>query len=79
MNLPDPTRCPVCHQPNQCAMEIAKATGQAPERCWCVDMVFTPETLAQIPAQAQGKACLCAQCASPSNQTTDSLFDFGPI
>lgn len=38
----DPTRCPICHEMNICAMEKAKATGSELERCWCVDAVFTP-------------------------------------
>jgi hypothetical protein len=28
-----------------------------------MDAVFTPEVLALLPAQAQGKACICANCA----------------
>lgn len=44
-------------------MEIQKATGQMPLSCWCVAMGFTPELLAQVPADAQGKACICAACA----------------
>jgi len=44
-------------------MEKARATGDAPERCWCVDAIFTPEVLALLPAQSQGKACICANCA----------------
>lgn len=56
-------RCPLCGQPNACAMEIQKATGKVPDTCWCVNMGFTPELLAQVPTEAQGKACICAACA----------------
>ena len=43
MSTIDPTLCPICQEPNVCAMEKAKATGTKPERCWCMDAVFTPD------------------------------------
>jgi hypothetical protein len=51
-------------QPNQCAMEVAKETGNPIEECWCASIVFTPETLAKIPPQALNKACICKKCAA---------------
>jgi hypothetical protein len=60
----DPAICPVCGQPNQCAMEIAKAKGNPVEECWCASMVFTPEILAKVPPQALNKACICKKCAA---------------
>ncbi|MCZ8294792.1 MAG: cysteine-rich CWC family protein [Hylemonella sp.] len=59
----DPRRCPLCGQPNGCANEIARATGQAQPPCWCTTVTFTPELLARVPAQAQRQACICAACA----------------
>jgi hypothetical protein len=44
-------------------MEKAKATGTKPERCWCMDAVFTPAVMDQVPDAAKGKACICAKCA----------------
>ena len=44
----DPTRCPICHEPNVCAAEKAKATGGKPERCWCMDAVFTLRRLVNV-------------------------------
>ena len=65
MNNPiTPTICPICLQPNQCAMEVAKETGKTIEECWCASMVFTPEMLAKIPPQALNKACICKKCAA---------------
>ena len=64
MDTIDPTLCPICHEPNVCAMEKAKATGTKPERCWCMDAVFTPAVMGQVPDAARGKACICAKCAS---------------
>jgi hypothetical protein len=60
----DSTRCPICHEPNVCAMEKAKETGSKPERCWCMDAVFTPAVMKQVPDAAIGKACICAKCAN---------------
>ena len=60
MSTIDPTRCPICHEPNICAMEKAKASGTKPEHYWCMDAVFTPAVMDLVPDQAKGKACVCA-------------------
>ncbi|MDD4944148.1 cysteine-rich CWC family protein [Rhodoferax sp.] len=59
-----PQNCPLCGQPNQCAMEIERATGIKQPPCWCSQTVFSADALNQIPDAARGKACLCAACAS---------------
>ena len=56
-------RCPLCGASNACAMEAEKASALPQPPCWCVNMGFTPELLAQVPQEAQGKACICAVCA----------------
>ncbi len=56
-------RCPLCGQPNLCALEMQRATGQPQPPCWCVDVRFSPELLARVPEAAQRKACICAACA----------------
>ncbi len=58
----DMTLCPLCSQPNNCAMEIEKSTGQKQEPCWCVSVEFPKELLAQLPRDAAG--CICNQCVS---------------
>lgn len=58
-----PDQCPLCGRPNACAMELEKASGEAQPPCWCVNMGFTPALLATVPPDAQGKACICADCA----------------
>ena len=63
MTTVDPSACPLCGDANQCAIEIAKATGKPLERCWCVDAVFTPELLDGLPEEVKGKACVCFICA----------------
>jgi hypothetical protein len=45
-------------------MEISKATGKPQEPCWCFSVVFSPELLAQVPTEAQQKACVCEKCAA---------------
>ena len=64
MDTTDASVCPLCGVANQCAIEIAKATGKPLERCWCVDAVFMPEVLKALPEEAKGKACICAKCAA---------------
>lgn len=61
---PNPGCCPVCGQPNLCAMELARQTDTAnTEPCWCTQVNFSAELLASVPAQAKGLACICARCA----------------
>ena len=59
----DPRRCPLCHQPNACGQEIARATGQAQAPCWCTAVAFPAELLARVPPAAQRQACICEACA----------------
>lgn len=61
----DAGRCPLCGEPNLCAMEQARLTGQPTcGPCWCTQATFAASLLAQVPEQARGKACICARCAS---------------
>jgi len=49
----DPTKCPICGEPNQCAQEVAKATGKPQEPCWCMTATFSAELLDRVPTEAQ--------------------------
>ncbi|HEY0826088.1 MAG TPA: cysteine-rich CWC family protein [Ramlibacter sp.] len=60
---PDPSLCPLCGQPNRCAVELERETGRAPGPCWCTQVDFGAELLARVPPQAQRLACICAACA----------------
>ena len=60
----DPRRCPLCGQGNGCAMEAQRATGLTQPPCWCTQVDFEREVLAQIPAAARGLACICQACAT---------------
>jgi hypothetical protein len=59
----DPTRCPLCGQPNACANEVARETGALQPPCWCTQVDFSAELLSRVPAQAQRTACICRACA----------------
>ena len=60
--VPDPALCPLCSQPNRCAMEAERASGTPQPPCWCTQVDFAAALLDQIPAAAQGRACVCARC-----------------
>jgi hypothetical protein len=48
-------------------MEIEQATGLPQPPCWCVAASFSTDLLARLPADAQGKACICAICLARFN------------
>jgi hypothetical protein len=60
----DPNYCPICREPNSCAMEIARTSGNKPEHCWCFDADFSADIMARVPDEAKGRACICQKCAS---------------
>jgi hypothetical protein len=56
----DPSRCPLCGEPNACAL----ADGRPADPCWCVDAAFSHELLERVPPGARGAACVCRRCAT---------------
>ncbi|HOB65764.1 cysteine-rich CWC family protein [Ottowia sp.] len=60
----DATRCPLCGQPNGCALETERASGQAQPPCWCTAVAFSHALLDRVPADARGRACICRACAA---------------
>ncbi len=59
---PLPNRiCPLCGGANACAPAEA---GRFDVECWCRTAEIAPETLARVPPEAAGKACLCPRCAA---------------
>lgn len=62
--LPHLESCPLCGQPNLCAMEQARRTGQAQPPCWCLAVAIAPDTLAAIPPAARDRVCICSACAA---------------
>jgi len=58
-----PTLCPLCGQPNRCAMEVERETGVPQGPCWCTQVDFGADLLARVPPEAKGQACICPNCA----------------
>ncbi|MCA9505318.1 MAG: cysteine-rich CWC family protein, partial [Myxococcales bacterium] len=61
-------RCPLCGEPNACAIAAvggsgaSAARGSSGEPCWCVDARF-PESLVQrATAVDGGRRCICRRC-----------------
>ncbi|MBX9937374.1 MAG: cysteine-rich CWC family protein [Burkholderiaceae bacterium] len=51
--------CPLCGQPNQCAV----ALGRRPQSCWCMNTPVSLLALALLPEQERGQRCICPTCA----------------
>jgi len=64
----DPTRCPLCGKPNQCAAEVRRETGVEQPPCWCTRATFDAALLSSVPEEARGAACICATCAQGGTQ-----------
>ena len=62
----DPCRCPLCGQPNACAMAPTNTGATAPGPCWCTQVQFSTDLLKQVPEAARNKACICAACVAAS-------------
>ncbi len=72
--LPDPARCPLCGQGNQCAIEA----GQPIAGCWCMGSAVSPAALAALPDTARGLACLCPRCAAGAREASPTDADAMP-
>jgi hypothetical protein len=66
------TYCPLCGQPNQCAMEIERATGVEQPPCWCTQQTFDADLMARVPEEMRGKTCICPAC-SRRTESTESV------
>jgi len=62
----DASRCPLCGEANRCALEVERETGCKQPPCWCMaaEFSFSPESLAKVPEEKRGLACICARCAA---------------
>jgi hypothetical protein len=63
-----PSHCPLCGQPNRCAMEIERETGVAQDPCWCTAEQFSPALLERMPPEGLGRACICQACVRSEGQ-----------
>lgn len=71
----DPCRCPLCGQPNACAMARPGQAASGP--CWCTLVKFTADLLKQVPEAARNKACICAACVAKSEDTPQDPLQTG--
>jgi hypothetical protein len=55
----DPSRCPLCGGPNDCANVACDGVA---ENCWCTAESFPRSLLESVPLDAVGLACICRQC-----------------
>lgn len=65
-----PSACPLCGQPNACAMAARAPGEEAATPCWCTTVTFTAELLARVPVHAQRKACICQTCAQSERKAS---------
>ncbi|HXD07374.1 MAG TPA: cysteine-rich CWC family protein [Burkholderiaceae bacterium] len=54
--------CPLCAQPNACAMA---AGSTAP--CWCTRVEIPASLLDRLAPAERGTACICAQCVKTAS------------
>ena len=67
-----PTLCPLCGQPNRCALEVERESGVKQGPCWCTEVDFGPDLLARVPVAAQRLTCVCAGCARKAQGGADA-------
>ncbi|MDP2770321.1 MAG: cysteine-rich CWC family protein [Giesbergeria sp.] len=65
---PFATQCPLCSQPNQCAM----AHGKPAAECWCMHGGVSPAALASLAPQERGQRCICPSCGQVAQAPPDS-------
>ncbi len=56
----DPARCPLCGEPNQCAMTVDPEATE----CWCKSEIFPHDLLQRVPKNAVRRVCICQRCAA---------------
>lgn len=71
MNQQSEYICPLCGQPNECAM--AK-TGNPDAPCWCREATIDPDAIAQARKTSGNKSCICKQCASSEQKVQLKLY-----
>ena len=57
--MSDEQKCPLCDQPNRCAM----AEDESISACWCTSIRLTEDMLGAVLAKDRGVRCVCATCA----------------
>jgi hypothetical protein len=64
---PDPQRCPLCGESNECGVARGFST------CWCFNKPIPDDVLKRIPREARQFACACEPCASGKRNPPEAL------
>ncbi len=62
-NPKDESLCPICHQPNHCA--LVHGSGSIDD-CWCAHVRIPTPCLQQVPTDQINRVCICRSCAESS-------------
>ena len=66
----DPALCPLCGEPNACA--LANAPGATRAECWCASRRFDAPLLARVAPASAGRACIWSRCQRTGAGVPDS-------
>jgi prepilin-type N-terminal cleavage/methylation domain-containing protein/prepilin-type processing-associated H-X9-DG protein len=68
---PDPSRCPLCGETNDCQL-CSPVANKGP--CWCLSVELPDKLLARVPAPFRNRACVCRRCIESFHlERTESL------
>jgi len=71
-NTDDTGICPLCGEPNNCAMAECDKVSDMP--CWCKSEEFPLGLLNRIPKDVRNLACICQNCLKDySNQQKNAV------
>src|SRR5689334_21833433 len=69
----DPTRCPLCDEPNNCQRCLGSPA------CWCSQFRFPKDLLALVPPEQRDLACVCRACVIVfENSRRSGFHPLGP-
>jgi hypothetical protein len=64
----NPEVCPFCQEKNTCLVNNI-------ESCWCNSTPVPAELIALVPAQLEGKACICAACITIFHESPSRFIE----
>jgi len=71
---PDPGRCPLCDEANECQLCSSVAYK---DPCWCLSVEMPGELLARVPAHFRNRACVCRRCIESFHPERMGSLKFG--
>jgi hypothetical protein len=64
----DASKCPLCGGSNDCRV-CGVTDSEGP--CWCAEVKIPDGLAAQVPPELRNKACICRNCVTKYQQSTD--------